>query len=58
MTQLAKFGANAGAAGSLPEDDPDNDGTVNLLEYTLNANPPFGGRWGHFRATITKILAF
>ena len=37
--QLGKFGANAGAAGSLPEDDPDNDGTVNLLEYTLNANP-------------------
>ena len=30
--QLAKFGANAGAAGSLPEDDPDTDGTVNLLE--------------------------
>ena len=37
--QLGKFGANAGAAGSLPEDDPDTDGTVNLLEYTLNANP-------------------
>ena len=37
--QLAKFGANAGAAGSLPEDDPDTDGSVNLLEYALNANP-------------------
>ena len=37
--QLAKFGANAGAAGSLPEDDPDLDGTANLLEYALNANP-------------------
>ena len=37
--QLGKFGANAGAAGSLPQDDPDADGTVNLLEYTLNANP-------------------
>ncbi len=37
--QLAKFGANAGAAGSFPEDDPDIDGTANLLEYALNANP-------------------
>ncbi len=37
--QLGKFGANAGAAGSLPQDDPDADGTVNLLEYALNANP-------------------
>ncbi len=37
--QLAKFGADAGAAGSLPADDPDTDGCVNLLEYALNANP-------------------
>ncbi len=37
--QLGKFGANAGATGTLPEDDPDADSTVNLLEYTLNANP-------------------
>jgi hypothetical protein len=37
--QLAKFGANAGAAGTLPTEDPDDDRTVNLLEYALNANP-------------------
>ena len=37
--QLAKFGASAGAAGSLPPEDPDFDGTANLLEYALNANP-------------------
>ena len=37
--QLAKFGANAGAAGTLPTDDPDNDIATNLLEYALNANP-------------------
>jgi hypothetical protein len=37
--QLGKFGATAGAAGSLPGDDPDNDAMVNLLEYGLNANP-------------------
>ncbi len=37
--QLAKFGADAGAAGSLLEDDPDLDGSTNLLEYALNTNP-------------------
>lgn len=37
--QLGKFAAGAGAAGSLPVDDPDGDGTPNLMEYALNANP-------------------
>ena len=37
--QLGKFGANAGAAGSLMGDDPEQDGTPNLVEYALNANP-------------------
>jgi hypothetical protein len=37
--QLAKFGANAGSAGTLPPDDPDTDSAANLLEYALNANP-------------------
>ena len=35
--RLAQFGANA--SGSLPTDDPDHDGTPNLLEYALNTNP-------------------
>jgi hypothetical protein len=37
--QLGKFTSSAGAAGSLPMDDPDADGTPNLAEYALNANP-------------------
>lgn len=37
--QLGKFTTSAGAAGSLPMDDPDGDGTPNLVEYALNANP-------------------
>ena len=37
--QLGKFTTSAGAAGSLPTDDPDGDGTPNLMEYALNANP-------------------
>jgi hypothetical protein len=37
--QLAKFGTDAGAEGTLPTDDPDDDIARNLLEYALNANP-------------------
>ena len=37
--QLGKFTTSAGAAGTLPMDDPDADGTPNLVEYALNANP-------------------
>ena len=37
--QLGKFTTSAGAAGTLANDDPDADGTPNLVEYALNANP-------------------
>ena len=37
--QLARFGAGGGGAATLPEEDADGDGIVNLLEYTLNSNP-------------------
>jgi hypothetical protein len=39
--QLGKFGGTP--AGSQAADDPDTDGTPNLLEYALNGNPVRAG---------------
>jgi len=37
--QLGKFTTTAGQPGTLPGDDPDGDGAINLLEYALNTHP-------------------
>jgi autotransporter-associated beta strand protein len=39
--ETARFG-NANAGSNLPNDDPDHDGLVNLLEYALDTNPVAG----------------
>lgn len=54
---LANFLANAGVPSNLrgPNDDPDNDGLGNLLEYALDLNP--NGSGGTFTGSLPSISA-
>jgi len=56
--QLAKFGTAAGQPGSLPEDDPDFDGGINLLEYALNTHPLRAGLIFDANATPSTFTFF